>query len=150
MGHRSNCRNGSQTCMSCHMPTSGNRIAVVDDDASVRKALYRLLRASTFEIQTYESGADFLKSVDSFCPNCIILDLHMQGMDGLAVQRQLAESGSIVPVIVITGNDSAQSHSQCLAAGAKAYLSKPIEESLLLTTIRQILEPRQRVIDEVE
>ena len=74
----------------------------------------------------------------------------MQGMDGLAVQQQLAERGSIVPVIVITGNDSSQSQTQCLAAGAQAYLSKPIEEKLLLTTIQQILGPRPRVISEVE
>jgi FixJ family two-component response regulator len=121
------------------MPKSSNRIAVVDDDASVRKALCRLLRASLFETETFESGADFLKSFNSFRPDCIILDLHMQGLDGLAVQKQLTESGSVVPVIVITGNDSAQSQSQCLAAGAQAYLSKPIEEKVLLATIRQIL-----------
>ena len=112
---------------------------MVDDDASVRKALCRLLRASSFETETFESGADFLKSLDSFRPNCIILDLHMQGMDGLTVQRQLSASGSVVPVIVITGNDGAQTRSQCLAAGAQAYLSKPIEERVLLATIRQIL-----------
>ena len=122
------------------MPRFNNRIAVVDDDASVRKALSRLLRASSFEIQTFESGADFLKSVESFRPNCIILDLHMQGMDGLAVQKLLSANGSVVPVIVITGNDGPQTKAQCLAAGAKAYLSKPIEERLLLATIRQILE----------
>ena len=121
------------------MPKSSNRIAVVDDDASVRKALGRLLRASLFETETFESGSDFLRSLDSFRPDCIILDLHMQGLDGLAVQKQLTESGSVVPVIVITGNDSAQSQSQCLAAGAQAYLSKPIEEKVLLATIRQIL-----------
>ena len=121
------------------MLKSSNRIAVVDDDASVRKALCRLLRASLFETETYGSGTDFFKSFDSFRPDCIILDLHMQGLDGLTVQRRLTESGSIIPVIVITGNDSAQSQSQCLAAGAQAYLSKPIEEKLLLATIRRIL-----------
>lgn len=125
--------------MSSQMPKSSSRIAVVDDDASVRKALSRLLRASSFETQTFETGADFLKSFDSFRPNCIILDLHMRGMDGLTVQKQLSASGSVVPVIIITGNDGDQSKSQCLAAGAQAYLSKPIEERLLLATIRQIL-----------
>jgi len=60
-------------------------------------------------------------------------------MDGLAVQKLLAERGSVVPVIVITGDEGPQTQSQCLAAGARAYLSKPIEERLLLTTIRQIL-----------
>jgi FixJ family two-component response regulator len=139
MGPRSNCRDVSYTCMSIRMPRPSNRIAVVDDDASVRKALCRLLRASSFETQTFESGADFLASFGSFHPNCIILDLHMPGMDGLAVQRHLLSSGSVVPVIVITGNDSTQTQSQCLAAGVQAYLPKPIEERLLLKTIRQIL-----------
>jgi FixJ family two-component response regulator len=125
--------------MSFRMPGSNYRIAVVDDDASVRKALCRLLRASSFEIQTFESGAEFLRLFDSFRPNCIILDLHMQGMDGLTVQKQLLASGSVVPVIVITGNDGAQTQSQCLAAGVQAYLSKPVEERLLLAKIRQIL-----------
>jgi FixJ family two-component response regulator len=121
------------------MSHSRTRIAVVDDDTSVRRALGRLLRASSFETQAFGSGADFFKSFDSFRPQCIILDLHMQSMSGLAVLNQLSESAKEVPVIVITGHDSPRAHSECLEAGARAYLAKPVEEKVLLTTIRNLL-----------
>ncbi|MGE3876127.1 MAG: response regulator transcription factor [Parvibaculaceae bacterium] len=116
------------------------RIAVIDDDASVRNALCRLLRASDFDARAYETGADFLASCPSFKPRCAIIDLHMPGMTGLEAQEHLRSSGSDVAVIIITGHDAPHSRAECLSAGACAYLTKPVDENVLMSSIRDIVE----------
>lgn len=115
------------------------RISVLDDDASVRNALSRLLRASNFDVRAYGTGEEFIADSDSFRPHCAIIDLHMPGMGGRDVQRHIAEHIREISVIVITGHDSAKSRSECLADGAAAYLTKPVEEMLLLTAIRNAI-----------
>lgn len=115
------------------------RLSVLDDDASVRNALSRLLRASQFDVRTYGTGEEFIADILSFHPHCAIVDLHMPGMGGRDVQRHITEHAPEISVIVITGHDSAKSRSECLADGAAAYLTKPVEESLLLTAIREAL-----------
>ena len=111
------------------------RISVLDDDASVRNALSRLLRASDFDVRAYGTGEEFLAAIDSFHPHCAIIDLHMPGMNGRDVQRFIAKTESDIAVIVITGHDSSKSRTECLSDGASAYLTKPVDEMLLLTAI---------------
>ncbi|HTN98824.1 MAG TPA: response regulator [Nordella sp.] len=111
------------------------RLSVLDDDASVRNALSRLLRASDFDVRAYGTGEEFIADIRGFHPHCAIVDLHMPGMGGRDVQRHIAEHAPEISVIVITGHDSAKSRSECLADGAAAYLAKPIEETLLLSAI---------------
>ena len=120
------------------------RIAVVDDDASVRSALCRLLRASDFEAKAFETGAEFLTSYRSFRPHCAIIDLHMPGMSGLEAQQHLSLDGSPVSIIIITGHDAPHIRSECLAAGASAYLTKPVDEKILMSSIREIVEANAR------
>lgn len=111
------------------------RVAVVDDDESVRRALKRLLRASNLEADIFASGQEFLNSLTAQRPDCLILDLHMPGMNGLEVQRVLARMSAHLPVVVITGHDEPQTRTQCLAAGAVAYLCKPLDDKTLLEAI---------------
>ena len=111
------------------------RIAIIDDDESVRKALGRLLRAENLDADIFASGQEFLGSLASACPDCIILDVHMPGMNGLDLQRQIAEDGLRVPIVVITGHDEPQTRTRCLTAGAAAYLRKPLEVEALLSAI---------------
>ncbi len=121
-------------CRSALMPSImaelRKRIAVLDDDTSVRNALCRVLRASGFEAQAFATGVEFLASCHEFGPHCAIIDLHMPGMGGLEVQQHLSRIGSPVSVIVITGHDAPHSQSECLAAGAFAYLTKPVDEEI--------------------
>lgn len=117
------------------MDRSRLRIAVIDDDESVRKALKRLLRAANLDADTFASGREFLDSLASRVPDCVVLDLHMPGMNGLDVQRQLVGNGRRVPIVVITGHDEPQARAQCLAAGAAAYLRKPLDDEALLSAI---------------
>jgi len=119
------------------MNRSRLRIAVVDDDESVRKALKRLLRAANLDADTFASGQEFLDSLPAQVPDCIVLDLHMPGMNGLDIQRQLARGALRVPIVVITGHDEPQTRAQCLSAGAAAYLRKPLDDEALLDAIHR-------------
>ena len=110
-------------------------VAIVDDEEPVRKALKRLLRASGLEADTYASGKDFLEASTARMPDCVVLDLHMPGMSGLQVLQELRSAKKALPAVVITAYDEPASREQCLAAGAAAYLRKPLDERLLLNAI---------------
>ena len=117
------------------------RIAVVDDDPSVRKALARLLRASDLDADAYGSAQQFLESLQTSAPDCLVLDLQMPEMNGLALQRELGRAGIRLPIVVITGHDEPGMQARCLAAGAAAYLRKPLEERTLLAAIEAAINP---------
>ena len=111
-------------------------VAVVDDDASVRRALARLLRSSNMRAETFESGGDFLAwLVNHVPPDCAVIDLQMPEMTGLEILDVLARLGRKLPVIVITAHEWSGVRRECLDAGAVAYLRKPIDGTLLLAAI---------------
>jgi FixJ family two-component response regulator len=112
-----------------------HQIAVVDDEPSMCRALERLLRAAGFAVETFLSGEDFLQSLLSRTPDCVILDLHMPSVTGFEVQAHLVEARIGVPVIVITGHDSPATRERALLSGAAAYLTKPVSEDVLLAAI---------------
>ena len=114
-------------------------IAVVDDEEPVRKALKRLLRAAGLEAEGYPNGADFLRAVETRHPDCVVLDLHMPGMNGLHVLGRIRTLPARLPVVVITAHDQPETREQCLAAGAVAYLRKPLDDRLLLNAISAAL-----------
>jgi FixJ family two-component response regulator len=118
------------------MDGSRLRVAIIDDDESVRRALRRLLRAANLDADAFASGRDFIDSLAAQVPDCVVLDVHMPGMNGLDVQLQLVRNGFRIPVVVITGHDEPQARAQCLAAGAAAYLRKPLDDVALLDAIR--------------
>jgi len=122
-------------------------IAIVDDEEPVRKALKRLLRASGLEAGSYASGKDFLDASTQRRPDCVVLDLHMPGMSGLEVLRELRASRSPLPAVMITAYDEPATREQCLAAGAAAYLRKPLDERLLLNAISATVKRNPKEID---
>jgi FixJ family two-component response regulator len=117
-------------------------VAIVDDEASVRKALRRLLAASDMECTLFASGRDFLDSLGRRLPDCALLDLRMSGLSGLDVQRELAAAGWKVPVIIITAHDEPARRAQCLSAGAVEYLRKPLDDEVLLLAIGKAVGTR--------
>lgn len=106
-------------------------IAVIDDEESVGKALVRLLEARGYAARAFTSGADFLRELPAYRPDCILLDLQMGELSGTDVQRTLNRAGEAIPVIILTAYDSPTSRAECLREGAIAYLRKPVEERLL-------------------
>jgi FixJ family two-component response regulator len=115
--------------------TGTSLIAVVDDDESIRKALTRLLRASDFAVESYSSGQEFLASLKGRHPDCIVLDFQMPQVSGLDVLKDLRARSVDIPVVIITAHDEPIVRANCLAAGASAYLCKPIDEVVLRRAI---------------
>jgi FixJ family two-component response regulator len=110
-------------------------IAVVDDEEAVRRALLRLLLASGLKARTYESAEDFLANWRNDPPGCVVLDLHMPGLNGLELMQCLQRLDARLAFVVITAHDEPAMRARCLEAGASAYLCKPLEEGTLLTAI---------------
>jgi FixJ family two-component response regulator len=117
------------------MTTSSHRVALVDDDASVRKALARLLSASSFEIKTFGSAHEFLESLDGCQPECLVVDLHMPEITGLDLQRHLTKAGYNIPTIVITAYNEPGLRERCESAGASAFMVKPLDGKALVGEI---------------
>jgi FixJ family two-component response regulator len=110
-------------------------IAIVDDEEHIRKALRRLLVSADLDVETFRSGAEFLDSLRTHRPDCVVLDLHMPLMSGFAVQARLVEAGERIPVLVITGHDSPETRYQALVGHPAAYLAKPVNDKELLHAI---------------
>jgi FixJ family two-component response regulator len=110
------------------------RIAIVDDEESVCRALRRLFVAEGMDADTFASGSEFLDSLGSRVPDCVVLDLHLPGLDGFAVLKQLTARRR-VPVVVITGHDQPGAGKRVLATGASAYLLKPLDAPTLLAGV---------------
>ena len=112
-------------------------VAVVDDEEAVRKALKRLLRAAGLEAEGFATGEEFFQSARR--ADCVLLDLHMPKMSGLQVLERIRALARRLPVVVITAHDQPETREQCLAAGAVAYLRKPLDDRLLLNAISAAL-----------
>ncbi|WP_324904277.1 response regulator transcription factor [Lysobacter sp.] len=110
-------------------------IAVVDDEEDVRHALHRLLRSAGFEVLVYATGTEFLRHARESAPHCVVLDLHMSGATGFDVQSQLNKWSLPLPVIVLTGNDTPEGRKRALDSGARAFLTKPVDDEALIGAI---------------
>jgi len=124
----------------CGMAKPPPRIAVVDDDASVRKAIGRLLSASSFEIATYGSANEFLKSLEQQSPHCLVVDIHMPDVTGLDLQRHMGHAGIKIPTIVITAHNQPGLRERCRSAGAAAFLVKPFDGTALIAEINSAIQ----------
>jgi len=103
-------------------------IAVIDDDPSVLKALRRLLSTHAFHPKTFASAREFIAALGCGLPECLIVDLQMPEMSGLELHQHLTNNGIAIPTIIITAHDDSDARRRCEAAGAAAYLLKPLED----------------------
>jgi FixJ family two-component response regulator len=117
-------------------------LAVVDDEESVRRALARMLSASQFEVDVFASGQEFLDSLRTRLPDCVLLDYQMPGLTGRDVQRQLTHAQMRLPIIVVTAHDQPALREQCLADGAVAYVAKPLQRERLVALINDAIRLR--------
>ena len=114
-------------------------IACVDDDVSAREALEGLLKSFGFTPGVFSSAEELLQSDRLDEASCLITDVHLDGMSGLQLQSRLAESGSRIPVIVITAFPDDRVRQRALSAGAVGFLDKPFNTGDLLTCIRSAI-----------
>jgi FixJ family two-component response regulator len=114
-------------------------ICVLDDDASVLKAMRRLLRSAGLQVMAFQEAGTFLEHAETHAISLAILDIWMPGINGLEVQRRLLEIAPATPVIVMTGRDAPAMRSLAVAQGAAAFFAKPFEDEALLRAIRAAL-----------
>ncbi len=126
------------------MVPSSEMVYIVDDDASVVDALSSLLRANGKQVRIFTSGQDFLDFERQDPCACLILDLRMPGMNGLQVQESIAAQTTI-PVIFITGRGDVPSTVTAMKGGAIDFLTKPIDETVLLACIEKALDQDRKL-----
>jgi FixJ family two-component response regulator len=116
-----------------------SRVLVVDDDARVRAALSRLIRAAGYAVETFGSAREFLARPPHEGPACLVLDLRMPEVDGLELQEVLRQVPGAMPVIFLTGHADVQSSVRAMKGGAVDFLLKPVEDDQLLDAIARAL-----------
>ena len=121
------------------MPVLKSTIAIVEDDASFRRAVQRLLRVSGFEAHTFASAEDFLNSALPWSHACLILDLNLPGMSGFELVRHLKACAPPRPVIFITAQDEESARERASLIPNAAYLRKPFVGGVLLEAVRSLL-----------
>jgi FixJ family two-component response regulator len=132
--------------------SAAGTVFVVDDDPGVLRALARLLQVSGHEVRTFDSPAAFLRNHDPAAPGCLVLDLSMPELDGLALQSQLLAAGSHRPIVFISGHADIPASVRAMKAGAVDFLTKPFSDEALLAAIDVALERSRaacRVAEEI-
>ena len=120
-------------------------VFVVDDDASIRDSLRRLITSVGFKVEVFASARAFLDARRPDAPGCLVLDVRLPGLSGLDLQRELVETDAELPIIFITGHGDIPMSVRAMKAGAVEFLTKPFREQELLDAIRSGIE-RDRTI----
>ena len=120
------------------------RVFIIDDDQGILDALNRFLRTAGYETKAYSSPQAFLEEHDPSMPGCVVLDLSMPRMNGLAVQRELVTRGTERPIIFLSGRGTVPASVEAMKAGAVDFLPKPLKGDELLSAIK-VAEERDRV-----
>jgi len=116
-------------------------ISIVDDDASVRRALDRLVGSAGYLVETFASARDFLGSIPSTRTACLVLDIYLEGMTGFQLQEQLETDRLAIPIIFMTAHDDLATRERIRRSGAAGYLGKPFDGQALLDAILRVAGP---------
>jgi FixJ family two-component response regulator len=123
--------------------SSGATIFLVDDDNSVRLGLARMLQSAGLLVESFSSGEDFLARYSVDPEGCLILDLRMPALSGAEVQKRLKARGSDLPVIFLSGHGQIPDSVRAIRDGAADFLTKPVDEAVLLAAIARALESQR-------
>jgi FixJ family two-component response regulator len=115
-------------------------VFVVDDDVWLRESLETLIRDEGWQPETFASAQEFLDRPRTFTPSCLVLDISLPGLNGLELQKRVAVERTDMPIIFITGHGDIPMSVGAMKAGAVEFLTKPFNDEVLLTAIRQALE----------
>lgn len=125
-------------------PADTATVFVIDDDASVRAAIQGLLKSASLHSASFATAEEFLHYKPPDGPSCLVLDVSLPGVNGLDLQRELAEAGVRIPIVFITGHGDIPMSVKAMKSGAVEFLTKPFQDQTLLDAIYQALE-RDRV-----
>lgn len=112
-------------------------VVVVDDDASVRRGLERLLRSAGYAVETFASARAFLDRGEYERADCLVFDVRMPGQTGLDLQRVLVDAGYDLPILFVTGHGDLPMAEQALKEGAVDFIAKPFDDDVFLEAVRQ-------------
>lgn len=115
-------------------------VFVVDDDPSMRRSLETLLRSVGLDVRLFSSAQEFMQAKRPDGPGCLVLDVRLPGMSGLAFQEELAKTGVAIPVIFISGHGDVPMTVRAMKAGAAEFLTKPFDDQVLLDAIHAAIE----------
>ena len=115
-------------------------VYIVEDDASFRKSVERLIRAVGYKVETFGTANEFLTNADIRYPGCLLLDVRLPDSDGLSLQQTLKEKCSILPIVFMTGHGSLPMGIKAMKDGAVDFLAKPFNPEELLTAVREALD----------
>jgi FixJ family two-component response regulator len=121
------------------MPDAQGIVFVVDDDASVREALQRLIRSAGLSVEAFASAEEFLNCPRADAPSCLLLDVRLPQLSGLDVQRRMAEANNEIPIVFITGHGDIPTTVRAMKAGAVEFLTKPLVDGDVLESIQQAI-----------
>ena len=121
------------------MSGDGHRIALIENDRSVRRRLRRVLMMSGFDVDSFASSLDFLEALQCPLPDCIVFDLALSGMSGMQLQRELLRCGLAFPTIAVSDHDEPALEAECRSAGVAACLHGPLAEDRLIAAIQAAL-----------
>src|SRR6266478_3974539 len=119
-------------------------VFVVDDDAGVRASIQGLLKSAKLRCASFGTAEEYLRSKPPEGPSCLVLDVSLPGVNGLDLQRELADAGVRIPIIFITGHGDIPMTVKAMKSGAVEFLTKPFRDEDLLNAIHQALD-RDRV-----
>lgn len=117
------------------MATTKKQVYIVDDDESVCRALKSLLMTFDFEVEVFSSAKSFFENVSDDDSGCLVLDVHMPGIDGWETQKRILNSGSKRPVIFISAEKRENAADRALKVGAVGFLQKPFDGQSLVDLI---------------
>jgi FixJ family two-component response regulator len=123
-------------------------IFIVDDDPSASKGVARLLASASYRTETFSSAAEFLARPPYDGPSCLVLDLSMPGMTGLELQKQLADSLKLLPIVFMTGRGDIPSSVRAMKHGAVDFLLKPFTAEELLRAVETGIERQRGLMEE--
>jgi FixJ family two-component response regulator len=121
------------------MPAEGT-VFLLDDEPGMLKALTRLLEAEGYTVRAFTSAKAFLESYEPQALGCLVLDVAMPEIDGLELQRRLTRSGTLLPIVFLTGHGDIPMSVQAIKAGAEDFLTKPVNDADLLRAVRAALQ----------
>ena len=125
-------------------------VFIVDDDAPLRESLKNLLRSVGLRVEPFASAQEFLRSKRADVPGCLVLDVRLQGLSGLDLQKRMADSDTEMPIIFISGHGDIPMTVQAMKAGAVEFLTKPFRDQDLLDAVQQALERDRRAREQRE
>ena len=121
------------------MPDTQAIVFVVDDDASVREALERLVRSAGLRVEAFASAEEFLTRPRADAPSCLVLDVQLPDLNGLDLQRRMVDANAEIPIVFITGHGDIPTTVRAMKAGAVEFLTKPLVEGDVLESIRHAI-----------